>query len=105
VLVLGEDLQKGIGRHAGSQRAQRNRRLAHALDPEIARKDLMPPGDDGVREIELPVEFERAGLHGDGARGRPRLGGLVDDPDLDAQLRQPKRQHEPGRARARDQNV
>src|SRR5262249_8499204 len=70
MLILGEDLQEGVRRHAGSQRIQRNFRLAHALDPEIASWHLMALGDDGFREVELPVELECAGLDGEGTRGR-----------------------------------
>ncbi len=65
----------------------------------------MAARDHRVGEIELAVEFERAGLHRQGARGGARLCGLVDDAHPDAELGQPKRQHEPGRPGADDQNV
>src|SRR5271154_7113652 len=61
--------------------------------------------DDLVGEIELAIEFQRPPL----ARQRPRRGsrlrGLVDDPNLDALLREPEREHQPRGARADDQNL
>ena len=61
--------------------------------------------DHGVGEVELAVEFERARLNGQGARGRAGLRRLVDDAHLDAELGEPERQDETGRAGADDQNI
>jgi hypothetical protein len=57
------------------------------------------------REIELTVEFERAGLNGERSRGRSRFRGLVQDSHLGAKLCQPQGQDEAGWARADYQNV
>ena len=65
----------------------------------------MASGDYGLREIKLPVEFERARLNRQSARGGSWLGGLVDNTHLDAELGQPKRQHQTRRARTDDQDI
>jgi hypothetical protein len=61
--------------------------------------------DDGVSEAELTVEFEDARLDGERARGRSGRTGPVDDPDLRAELGQPKRQNETGRPRADHEDI
>ena len=74
-------------------------------DPQLRGRDLTPARDDRVGEPDLPVELERSRLHGDRARGRPGLGGLVDDPDADPESREPERQHETGRPCAGDEHL
>ncbi len=81
------------------------RAVAFASDPKIDGGYVVTFGDHGLGEVELAVEFERAGLHREGARGGSGLGGLVDDANLDAEPGQPKRQHQTGRAGTDDQNV
>ena len=43
--------------------------------------------DNGTGKVELTVKFERARMHGKGARGRTGPGGLVNDTQLDTELR------------------
>ena len=105
VLVLGEDVEEGVGRQAGADSFKREPRRRFTLDPKIDGGDLVARRDHGLGEIELAVEFERAGLHRQSARGRTRLGGLVDNAHIDAELGQPKCQHQTRRARADDKNI
>ena len=64
-----------------------------------------PPLDDRIGEANLAVQLERARLHGERARRRPRLRRLVDDPHAHAQPRQPQGQHQARRSCADDQDV
>ena len=61
--------------------------------------------DNGVGKVELPVKLERPRLNGERSRRRAWRLGLVEDPHLGAELRQPEREHQPGRSGADDQNV
>ena len=105
VLILRKDVQERVGRQVRADAAERNTRRGLALHPQIDGGNLVARRDHRLREIELPVEFERARLHRQRARGGAGLGGLVDDADLDAEFCQPKRQHQTGRPGADDQNV
>ena len=64
----------------------------------------MAASDDFVGEIELAIEFQRPRLDRQRPRRGSRLRGLVDDPNLDALLREPEREHQSRGARADDQN-
>ena len=59
----------------------------------------------GIREIELPIEFQRARVDGQRAGCRTRLSSFVDDAWLEAQLTQPESEDETGRAGPDDQNI
>jgi len=54
--------------------------------PEITGKDAMALCNHGLGEVELPVELERARLHGERARCRSGLRRLVENAYLDAEL-------------------
>ena len=58
-----------------------------------------------MREAELRVELERAGLHGESARVGGGVGILVDDADANAEAREPEREDEAGGARAGDEDL
>src|SRR6266404_4410347 len=105
VPVLRKDLQEGVGRQAEADGFKRKTRCRFAFRPKIDGGNLVAPGDYGLCEVKLPVEFERAGLNRQSARGGSWLGGLVNDPYLDAELCQPKRQHQPRRTCTNDQNI
>ena len=106
MLVLRKDLQEGIGRQVRADGARTAMRAAASpFTHRLTAGTLWPRGDHGLGEIELPVELERARLDRQRPRGRAGLGRLVDDAHLDAELGQPKRQDEAGRAGADDQNV
>jgi hypothetical protein len=105
VLVLRKDVQEGVRRQVGADGVERHARGGFSLHPKIDGGNMVSLGDHCVCEIELPVEFERSGLHRQSARGRSRLGGLVNNAHLDAELCQPKRQYQTGRACADDQNL
>ena len=73
--------------------------------PEIRGGDRPSALDDRVSEADLLVQFERACLHGKCARRGPRLRRLIDDPDTDAQPRQPQGQHQARRPCANNEDV
>ena len=105
MLVLREYLQERIGRHAFADGLERDPCLFLAPDPEVNRRRLVAACDNLVREVELTVELQRAGLDGQGARGGPGPVELVHDADAHAELGKPQRQYEPGRAGADDQHL
>src|SRR5579862_367908 len=76
-----------------------------ARHPEIRCDDFSPALDDGVSQIHLTIQFKRARLHRQRARGGPRLLGLVDDSHAHAHTCQPQGQYQAGRPGADDQNV
>ena len=61
--------------------------------------------DNGIGKVELAIKFEGARMHREGARGRPRFGSLIDDPNLDAKLCRPECEDQAGWPGANDQNV
>ena len=72
-------------RSAGRERAQSapdgaegQRVPLRAAYPEIDRRMPVPALDHRIGQAELPVELERARLHGERPRGGARLGALVD---------------------------
>jgi len=79
VPVLGEDVQERVGRQTRADIFEREARLPFSLDPKIDGRNPVAFGDRGIGKVQLPIELQRAGLDGKGARGRPGLGGLVDD--------------------------
>ena len=105
VLVLRIDLQERIGGEILAHGLEGQARGPHALHPEIDGGDFVTSANDDIREIELLVELEGPCVHRERPRGRPGLGGLVDDPNLHALLGEPERQDEPRGAGADDQNV
>ena len=103
VLVLREDVQEAIGREIGDDLFERNARDLCAADPQPNPGHGIALARDSVREIELLIEFERAGVHSQRARCCPGLGRLVDDADRDALFCQPKGENQSGRACADNQ--
>src|ERR1700756_431618 len=86
VLVLREDLQKGIGSQILANGREGEPRLRFALHPQIDRGNLMAMLHYEVGEVELPVEFEGTRMNRERARGRAGRCRLVDDAHLDAEL-------------------
>jgi hypothetical protein len=58
-----------------------------------------------IRETELAVKFEGACMNRKGAGDHARLGGLVDDANVDPELGQPKRKDQTRGPGAGDQDV
>ncbi len=105
MLVLGENVQEGIGREVFAHRGEVEMNLLLALHPKIDAWNLVPVLKNRLGEVELPVKLERARMHRQGARGCAGLFGPVDDAAADAQLGQPQGQHQPGWASAHDQDI
>ena len=86
MLVLGEDehVRKGAGALAEGAEFDVADVLAFFY-PEVDGFELVAFADDFVGEAELAVELEGAGVDDEGARGRARFGGFVDDADANAQ--------------------
>ena len=105
VFVLREDAQIGVRGQADADLLEVYARLAFAARPKIDCGNFTRSCDNGVGEIELPVKLERAGLNGERARGRARLGGLVHDSRPHPELGQPQGEDKPGRTGADHQNV
>src|SRR5665213_2568109 len=105
VLVLREDEQERVGGEAQAHRLEGRPRGLPALDPQIDRRRLVAALDHFAGEVHLAIEFERPRLDRHGPRGGPRLGDPIDDANLDAQLGQPQRQHQPRRPRPDDQHL
>jgi hypothetical protein len=105
MLVLGEDLEEGIGRQVRADRRERQARNRLAFHPEVDSGNLVASLHNGVGEVELSVEFEGPRLNRQGPRGGPGLGRLVDDAHLGAKLGQPERQHQTRRTSADDQYI
>jgi hypothetical protein len=105
VLVLRVDQRIGKWTDPGAHGAQYGMRHLLAGDPKIHREHGSPAIDHGVGETDLPIQLERTRLDGQCARRRSGFRGLVDDPHVDAQPRQPQGQHQPCRAGTDDQYV
>ena len=105
VLVLRKDQRVGERAEARAHLAENRVRHLLAGHPEIGGEDVPSTFDDRVSQADLPVQLERACLHGQRARRRPRLRRLVDDPYAHAQPRQPQGQHEARRPGADDEDV
>lgn len=67
VLVLGKDLQEGIRSEIGADLFEIDPCSRLAFDPKPDGRDFVAALDNVVREIELPVKFERARVHREGA--------------------------------------
>jgi hypothetical protein len=104
VLVLRKN--QGVRERAetGADVAERNVAHLSAGDPDIRRDDFPSARDHRVGETELAVPLERACLHRNRARRGPGLWRLVNDPDGNAEARQPQREHQTGGAGADDEN-
>ena len=81
MFVLGEDVQKTIGRQVRDQLFERHPSFFFAGDPEPGAGNRVPLLDDGGVQVELTIEFERPRVHGECARSRTRVCRLVDDSD------------------------
>ena len=105
MLVLGKDAQIGVRGHANAGLLEVEAGLALAARPQVYGRNLMRSRDNGVGEIELSIELERAGLNGERARGCARLGGLVHDPHPGSEPGQPKGEDKAGWTGANDQDI
>ena len=105
MFVLRKDTQIGVRGDAHADLLEVQAGLALAARPEIDPGDPMAFCHNFVGEIELAVKFECSSLNGECARGRPRLGSLVHDPHSGAELGQPQRQDEAGRAGSGYQDI
>ncbi|MNC63464.1 hypothetical protein D3C76_1005090 [compost metagenome] len=89
VFVLREDFEEGVGCQALADAVQRQAGHGLAFYPEIGGRDPMTFVHDGVGQAQLAIQFQRARLHRQCPRGRPRCRRLVDDPYADPQFAQP----------------
>ena len=105
VLVLRKNQRVGKRTDAGADIAEDCVRDVFAGGPEIDGAHWPSSRNDRVSDADLAVQLERACLHGERARRRPRLLGLVDDPHAHAQQRQPQRQHKTGRPGADNEDL
>ena len=90
VSVLRKDEGEGIRGQTFSNTLQRNAGGATAFHPQIQVLDLDATSDDGVVDSNLVIELERPRLYRQCPGGGAWLGRFVDDPHLDAELRQPE---------------
>ncbi len=102
MLVLWKD-QRSIGGETRRNAVKRNPRSARPAHPQVHARNPMPLLQQRCREIELPIQLERPGLHGKGPGGRSRGLGLVDDAHSHTHPGEPQRQHQPGGPGADDQ--
>ena len=100
-LDLGDEQYEGkAALHMGE--VQPEKRLAFAV--EVAVTGGQPPGDQRLGKAALMEQFQCPGLHADGARGRRRLCGLVDQADGDTHAGQFQGGRQAGWASTDDQN-
>ncbi len=104
VLVLGEDEHVVVGPEAEADLVHIDRGHHLAADPQVQGADLVTAVDHRVGHADLSVELQGPRLHGQGARGGPRVRGLVDDAQLHAEFGQPQGQDQAGRTGADDQD-
>src|SRR5215831_15667289 len=105
MFILREDDGMGIRADAGAHISKCQPRTTLAGDPQIGREGRSTALDHGVSEPKLIVEFERPCLHGERPRCRSWFGGLVNDPDPNALVREPKGENEAGRSGPDDEHV
>src|SRR6516164_9237075 len=102
MLVLWKNLQESVGSQIRADLGERNARPGFALDPQPNGRDLVTARDNEIGEVELAVEFKRAGVDGERTRRRAGLGSLVDDAQLHSELGQPEREDQTGGPGARN---
>jgi len=105
VLVLRKDHHEGERADAGAHRAELHVRHFAAANPEIDSGKAQAACHHIVGDADFAIELERAGVNDERARGRARLGHLVDDAHAHAIFRKPQREHEAGGAGAGDQDI
>ena len=105
VLILGEDQQVREGAQSLAYVAEVGTSCRLAAHPDVDGRELEAAVDDLVRKTDLAIELERTRVHRERARRGPRLGRLVDDPDVGAHALEPERQDQAGRAGADDENL
>ena len=105
VLVLREDEHEGEGAEALAESPRSTWRPCLPLTQRLTASTWIAARDDFVGDAELAVELERAGVDDEGARGRARFGGFVDDADADAEPGEPEGEDEAGGAGADDQHL
>ncbi len=105
VFILGVDQSVGKRTEARAQPAELDVRGLLSPGPEICRGELEPRRHHLLGETELAIQLESARLQRHRARGRARLGALVDDANPDAEPGQPESEHEAGWTRADDEDL
>ncbi|MND79788.1 hypothetical protein D3C80_715430 [compost metagenome] len=105
VFVLGENLEKRVGRQAFTDLRQGQARHGLTLYPEVAGRYLMSVLHHGVVQSELAIQLQRPCLDGQRPGRGAGGGGFVDDPHAHAEFAQPQRQDQPGGAGTDDQHV
>ena len=105
VLVLRKDDPERIRAETAPEVTELEPSCALGPAPEVDGGEDETAAHDLRREIDTAVELEGARLHRERARRRPRRARLVDDANADPELRERDREHEPGGAGARDQDV
>src|SRR6266545_6631127 len=103
VSILRVHQRKREWREAFAQSRQRQMRSSLPTRPEIHAWNLYTTFNQRFSEIDMLVELERPRCNSDGARGRSRFCGLIDNSYRDAELAQPERKHKARRSRADNQ--
>ena len=104
MLVLRKDERVGIRADARVHVGEHGARGPAPSNPEIRGGNGAAAIDNGLRQRELTVQLEGTRLHGKGPRRRAGLRRFVHNAHPNAELCEPKRQHQTGRAGANDQN-
>ncbi len=73
--------------------------------PQVGGNELASLLHDFIRDAELSVELERAGVDDQGSGRCARFGNFVDDADADAAAREPEREKQSGGTGADDEDL
>jgi hypothetical protein len=93
MLVLRESERRRKRTEAPAHLLDWNGHGLRAVHPQIERCDLLAALDDRLGEPQLLVELKSARLHRQSARCVANLCRFIDKAHLDAQMREPQRQH------------
>src|SRR5262245_52220792 len=105
MFILRKDDRIWIRTNSLAHRPEREMRPLLASYPEIDCKRCTAAFDDGLGETDLTVKFQRPRLHRERSRCRSGLHGLVDNPDADAQVRQPEGKNQAGWPSSDNENI
>lgn len=105
MLVLRKNMQETIGRQVRDDLFERHARSLATAKPYTKAGDRVAFLDDGIGEIELLVQFQGPGVHGQRPRRRSGLRRLVDYADGHTLFRKPERKDKSRRSCADDQHA